>query len=674
MAKGCCTFTLLVLAALTGPTGSAGSFEGVHYAGEGDADDIRLLDTARRMFAPDPEFQNIAMLYTPQWNGLVEGPTWGAWWVQNSYGTTYGALPFYEEPLVTFLQNSQDLWFHRMGDGQTRHVWKDQESWVPPDGCLVDAASDTWAIHRQGDGRVAIHDWGIEFTAAGALLQAELLLIARDPTALARYLPKLERCANLLESRRDPSNNLFLVGPAGNLLAPSYAGFRQPDGTYGRAYLAGVSVTTLALLDRLIELETLAGRTAMAEELARRRTATRDGLRHLTTADGYFIKSLDPDGTPHGVYGAARHGYFEASPNHDAICFRVVDDAQARRIYERIATIPELRPHGLILANAPSLDDMYEEPRGLWAFGTWVNGGHWTTCEGRMMIAYHRVGAFADARRSMQQILRFARQFRLDNPLVEFGNAVYQPREPVNLTYDAFGAPAGLIRGLFEYVYGAEGLTLIPHLPDSLDRLEQKFPIRFGTKRLYLSVAGHGPIRSVHLNGRRWRNFDRASVFLPYDHTPEVAVIEIRAGKAPRRRWTPPAADVVLPDLAELPTASPPTEAGTDDLLARIRRVRRFAEGLEQAGLGSTYEAAHARWAVRCLATAQERALQLAKGRLPRLAEERSQAAADASYWVTASRFEAGLAKVLESYASSDDPRRKTMANVWTASAAVPPP
>ena len=87
-------------------------------AGQGTSNICRLLDIARRMFAPDPEFQNLAMLYMPSWNGLVEGPTWDAWWIQNSYGTTYCALPFLQEPFVTFLQNSQDLWFDQMGDGK----------------------------------------------------------------------------------------------------------------------------------------------------------------------------------------------------------------------------------------------------------------------------------------------------------------------------------------------------------------------------------------------------------------------------------------------------------------------------------------------------------------------------------------------------------------------------
>src|SRR3972149_3880797 len=116
---------------------------------------------------------------------------------------------------------------------------------------------------------------------------------------------------------------------------------------------------------------------------------------------------------------------------------------------------------------------MYEPPTSwLWQFGTWVNGGHWTTCEARMVMAYYRLGKYEDARRSLKQIMKFARQFRLDTPLVDFGGAVYQPKEPVNLCYDSFGAPAAMIRGLFEYLYRADGLTLLPHVPPGTTRLE----------------------------------------------------------------------------------------------------------------------------------------------------------------------------------------------------------
>lgn len=533
-----------------GPLEAAERFEGQFYQGEGDVEYLQLLDIARRMFEPDPEFQNMPMLYTPAWNGLVEGPTWGAWWIQNSYGPTYCSLPFWQEPMVTFLQNSQDLWFDQMGDGKRMGGgdWK----WVPPDGCLCDAASPGWIYYKQGDGRVAIHDWGMEFTAAGLVLQAEAVLVGRDPKAVAHYLPMLERCANFIESRRDPKNNLFLAGPAGNLLAPSYAGWKRPDGTYDKAYLAGLSITYLAGLDRLIELENLAGNADKALLYTQRRDLARKGLPLLTTEEGYFIKYLDPDGTKHGVYGAREHGYFEAVCNHDAICFRVVDDEQAGKIYNKIASIRNLRRHDLVITNYPSLDDMYEKPQGLWGFGTWVNGGHWSTCEARMMMAYYRLHKQDDARRSMKRMLDYARRFRMDNPLVEFGGNVYQPKEPINCVYDNWGVPAALIRGLFEYRYQADQLVLLPHVPPGITELQQRFPIRFGQKRLLLSTVGHGPITDVTINGEPWRTFDAASVTLAYDKLPPTAQIQILLGGAAAKPVPPWEPDTTLPTPATI--------------------------------------------------------------------------------------------------------------------------
>jgi hypothetical protein len=456
-------------------------------------------------------------------------------------------MPFLEEPLWTFLGNSQDLWFRHIGDGKRTWTWHGVDHGLVPDGQLCDAATPEGAIYKQGDGRVDIHDWGLEFTAAGLLLQAERLLIGRDPDEIARYVPLLERCANLLESRRDPANDLFLAGPAANLLAPSYAGWKKPDGTYGRAYLAGLNVTFVAALDRLVEVEKLAGRAKAAERYAALRSHARNGLARLATDEGYLVKSIDPDGTRHGVYGAKKHGYFEASPNHDAVAFGVVGDEQARRIHEKIASIPGLRPHRFIIANYPSLDDLYTEPRGLWGFGTWVNGGHWSTCEARMILAYYRVGAFEDARLSMKELLKFARSFRMDNPLVAFGSAVYQPHEPINLCYDSFGPPTALIRGLFEYLYRADGLTLVPRIPPGITRIEQRFPARLGSKRIYLAVEGTGPITGVMINGEPSTSFDPSSVVLCPDGIPERAAVLVLRGGAKARPWSPPKVSRELP-------------------------------------------------------------------------------------------------------------------------------
>ena len=300
-----------------------------------------------------------------------------------------------------------------------------------------------------------------------------------------------------------------------------------------KAYLAGLSITYIAALDRLIEVEKLAGNAAQGGNSTPSAATERGaGLPLLTTPEGYFIKSLDPDGTRHGVYGAAKYGYFETPPNHDAIAFRVVDDQQAAKIYDKIASIPGLRPYHLILPNYPSLDDMYTEPTGLWEFGRWVNGGHWSTCEARMMLAYYRLGKYEDARESMKRILTFADRFRMDNNLTNFGSEVYQPKEPINITYDAFAIPAALRRGLFEYLYRADGLTLIPHIPDGITELEQMDPVRFGDKRLYLAVFGAGPVRSVLINGRKWKRFTAESIDLPYEEMPRDAVVVIARGKA----------------------------------------------------------------------------------------------------------------------------------------------
>lgn len=616
------------------PAQGAPSFEGRFFRGKGDVEYLELLDTARRMFAPDPEYQNIPMLYTPAWNGFVEGPTWGAWWVQNSYGPTYAALPFLAEPLTTFLQNSQDLWFDQMGDGKTvrphRH-WQ----WTPPDGALCDAAGPGFFIAKQGDGRVDIHDWGMEFAAAGLLMQSELLLISRDAEEIARYLPRLERTADFLETRRDPKNDLYLAGPAGNLLAPSYAGWKKPDGSYGMAYLAGLSVTTVGALDRLIELEKLAGRRAKADLYARRRAATRKGLAALLERDGYFVRSIDPDGVRHGVFGAERHGYIEASPNHDAVCFRVADDRLAASIMGKLTSIAGLRPHGFVIPNWPSYDDMYEKPEGLWAFGTWVNGGHWSTCEARMILAYYRTGMWEDARRSMEKLLSFAHRFRMDNPLTEFGSNVYQPAQPINITYDAFGPPAAMVRGLFEYLYRADGLTLIPHVPPGVLEMEQRFPIRFGAKKMWLATVGSGTINGVWVDGKRWRRHSKTEVRLPYEGVPDdVRIVVALGGARPDPAY-----------LARRPDPAPPLDGpAASQLKATVEALRAQLERLDAGDPATASRLAHVRLALDCAAAAGLRERLKAEGRLRPLPPE-SDKAADALYRDTVTRLAEGLAR-----------------------------
>ena len=226
-----------------GTSAVTNQYVGRFCEGEGDADFLRLIDESFAFFHPNPVVPNLAMLYQPDWDTFEEGAGWGAWWIQNSYGFSYAATPFLQEPWFSTLQRSWDLFWGLQGDG--KRVGRPDYPLVGPDGALGDCASPGSIAYKQGDGDWKIHDWFYEATAAGVVMQAEILLANRDRKAMARYLPKMERACDFIEKARDPKNNLFLVGPACNLLAPSYGGVKQPDGSFGKGYLAGLSITYL---------------------------------------------------------------------------------------------------------------------------------------------------------------------------------------------------------------------------------------------------------------------------------------------------------------------------------------------------------------------------------------------------------------------------------------------
>jgi hypothetical protein len=531
---------LSVLASWCGAALAASAVPPVWFSGAGPGDAAEwtaLLNTARAQFAPSPTLQDVTMLYTPEWNGMVEGPTWGAWWTQNSYGTTLAALPWLPEPHRSFIMNANAMWFLWEGNGTI--VGRDDPK-PAPDGCLCDDATPSGADYKQGDGNVPIHDWALEETLSGVVMQAEQLLTDRsDAATLAYYLPLFNRTLNLIESRREPSNNLFYSGDASNLLAPSYGAWLLPNGTRAPAFLTGMSVSYCAALDRVIELELLAGGvwTALAAQHVTRRESTLAGLPALLAPAGdYFAKQLDPNGTMHGVLGQAQHGYIEAVANHDAVALDVADrvrpglgEAIMARLLGPTVPVnpvtggPGLRPYSLVITNAGGLDDMeYDDSSWLWSYGTWVNGGEWATCEARMMLAYSKTGRTDFALDSMRALMGFASIFRMDSPLVEWGSAVYQPDDPINIVYDMFAVPAALIRGLFDPSYTATTLTLTPHVPGNLTSLSQLFPIRWGPHNFYVSTSGvcSSGITSVTMDGAPFANFTSAAVTFTFAGLP----------------------------------------------------------------------------------------------------------------------------------------------------------
>lgn len=525
------------------------SYEGKYCSGSGDADYLRLIDESFAFFHSNPVVPNLTMIYNEEWNTFTEGAGWGAWWIQNSYGFSYAATPFLQEPWYSILQRSWDLFWDNQGNGIRKGRWGDGtpnklSELVAPDGCLGDAAAPGKIAYRQGDGDVSMHDWFYEATAACLVMQAEILLASRDKTAIAHYLPKMERACDFIERTRDEKNNLFLVGPACNLLAPSYGGVKQSDGTFGKGYLAGLSITYLAALDRMVELYKLKGDGENLARYQHRRKITRESLPLLMTDAGYFVKSVEPGGTKHGVLGQSKFGYLEGVANADAVAMRVANDRTAENIYNQVASFPEIRPHDFLLNNAPGLDDTYKAwgktsgggLKGFWEFGQWVNGGSWGTVEGRAILMYYRLGKFDDIRRSATRALKWAKDFRMDAPFSQQGENTNNPWSDsgrfrvggVAVMVDNFAIPAATVRGLFDYEYRADKLILRPRIPGSIKEYTQYEPVRFGEKKLYLSCINGGPkIKSITIDGQAIHSSSTDEVALLFSELPSEAKIVI---------------------------------------------------------------------------------------------------------------------------------------------------
>lgn len=575
---------LLISSAALGQTSlRSNRYDGKFCAGTGDVDFLRLIDESFAFFHPNPTVPNLTMLYKPEWDTFTEGAGWGAWWIQNSYGFSYAATPFLQEPWFSMLQRSWDLFWNNQGDGHRRGMWDGDKPTVlsqliGPDGCLGDAAAPGQIAYRQGDGDVKSHDWFYEATAAGVVMQAEILLASRDLKEIGRYLPKMERSCDFIEKTRDPINKLFLVGPASNLLAPSYGGVKQPDGAFGKGYLSGLSITYLAALNRMVELYKFTGDKEKLAEYERRQKITRESLPKLLTPEGYFVKSMEPTGIKHGVLGQEQFGYLEGVANADAVALRVVDNKTAESIYKQIAVFPEIRPFDFLLTNAPGLDDTYRNwgntsgagLEGFWAFGDWVNGGVWGTVEGRAILMYYRLGKFEDIRRSATRALKWAKDFRMDAPWSQRGENIHNPWSDagrfrvggVAVMIDNFAIPAATIRGLFDFDYRSDRLILRPRVPGSITQYTQMEPVRFGARKLYLSCRNGGPkVKSVKVNGKAINVSSSHEVVLLYNELPIEAKIEITTTGG----WPKESASLVYPAVpALLPDKGTKSQASSE--------------------------------------------------------------------------------------------------------------
>jgi hypothetical protein len=663
-------------------------YDGKFCTGTGDVDFLRLIDESFAFFNPNPVVPNLTMIYKPEWDTFSEGAGWNAWWIQNGYGFSYSATPFLGDPWFSLLQRSWDLFWDNQGDGKRKGLWGGDNpkslisQLVAPDGSLGDTGGPGQIIYKQGDGNVKIHDWFYEATAAGVVMESEILLTSRDLKSIAHYLPKMERACNLIETTRDPKNNLFLVGPACNLLAPSYGGVKQPDGTFGKGYLTGLSITYLAALDRMVELYKLTGDKAKQAEYERRQKISRESLSQLMTPAGYFVKSLEPGGVKHGVLGQKQFGYLEGVANADAVALRVVDNNTAESIYKQISSFPEIRPFDFLLTNAPGLDDTYgawgstsgKGLEGFWTFGQWVNGGVWGTVEGRAILMYYRLGKFEDIRRSAIRAMKWAKDFRMDAPWSQRGENTKNPWSDsgknqvggVAVMIDNFAIPAATIRGLFDYDYKSDRIILRPRVPGSITQYTQKEPVFFGGKKLYISCNNGGPdIKSVKVNGKTLKIGSGDGIALFYNELPGEAKIEITTmGGWPKESNT--TVYPVIPALLPEKSAKEQTLALLPDSLNRPLTILSAMKKLLAKETGADYDKAFIGVAIKSFEDCQIRtALDPGPGYYRPITQAR-RTGIDKFYAQAALMMYNGFIKRMAGYAEKGDTQQKHIATLFT--------
>jgi hypothetical protein len=666
-------------------TTAAPHFDGKYCAGSGDVAWLKLIDKSFAFFHANPDVPNMTMLYQPDWDTLCEGANWPGWFTQNSYGFSYAATPFLQEPWFSLLQRSWDLMWNNQGDGKRIGFFDGSATSSPlsalvgPDGCLGDGVcNDIRGIaYKQGDGPEKIHDWIYEATAAIVIMQAEILLTSRDAKAIVYYLPKLERACNFVERTRNSQNNLLLVGPGCNLLGPSYGGVRQPNGAFGKGYLAGLSITYTAALGRMVELYKLTGDKEKLAEYEHRQKISRESLAQLLTPGGYFVKSIEPGGIKHGVLGQKKFGYLEGVANADAMGLRVADDATAHSIYRAIKNYPAIRPFDFLLTNAPGLDDTYwawgtAKPirHNFFDFGDWVNGGCWATVEGRAILGYYRVGAFADVRRSAERAMKWAIEFRTDAPWSQRGENTHNSWSDsgqyqvggVAVMIDNFAIPAATIRGLFDYDYRFDRLILRPRVPGAIAEYIQKEPIRFGGKTLYISCRNGGmKIKSVAINGRPLTVESPDAADLRYDDLPTKARVNI----VTEGGWDAELAQATAPPIPAAATVAAVPQTELPDSLKKPYAALKALDKL----LAGEPNVAESEWtfvrnAIRATEVWRERTAIEAQGFFRPMTTQKRDAIVK-FYENAALRMYQGFAKRMSGYAKSSDPGKKRLAELF---------
>jgi hypothetical protein len=262
------------------------------------------------------------------------------------------------------------------------------------------------------------------------------------------------------------------------------------------------------------------------------------------------------------------------------------------------------------------------------------------------------------------------------------------------VTIDAFGAPAAGIRGLFEYVYTAAELLLLPHQSDGITALAQHFGIRWGSYRFLISSSGvrSSGIASVELGGKPLsapHGFNATVVTLRFAGLPALSAAAVLAVDSDVRT----AADNLTLHIVFKKNARPQEEdtdndtVNTVDTVAKRRgsnllvpvncsaadrgldaasetQIRSFLAAAAAKQLEDTVVCHMGRAALSYSAGRGARCADLKSGAIASLSDPKGNAASLIDMAATASSLFVGMKNLLADYAHYSDPAAAELAKL----------
>ena len=256
------------------------------------------------------------------------------------------------------------------------------------------------------------------------------------------------------------------------------------------------------------------------------------------------------------------------------------------------------------------------------------------------------------------------------------------------VTIDAFGVYTAGIRGLFEYIYKADTLQLLPHLPDSITALEQNFGIRWGSYRLWISATGvrSSGIAAVEVDGKPLaapHTWNATAITLAFSGLPPLSAAAAAAVESDvltsadnitikiifKKQTTHTHDDVpqqASPAAVSLSPLAVPLNCSAVGLsAAEVAQVETFLQSAAAKGLRASVVCALGQSALDFAAGHTARCAGLNGGTVPSLSDPKGNGASLSDMLTASTSLFIGMTNLLTEYEHYTDPAALQLSTLW---------